>query len=50
MVTILAAAENGAEQLRDIGIDPYAVGGIAIAILTVAMLILLSFGKGREHT
>ena len=50
MVTILAAAENGAEQLRDIGIDPYAVGGIAIAILTLAMLVLLSFGKGREHT
>jgi hypothetical protein len=50
MVTILAAAENGAEQLRDIGIDPYAVGGIAMAILTLAMLVLLSFGKGREHT
>ncbi len=50
MVTILAAAENGAEQLRDIGIDPYAVGGIALAIFTLAMLALLSFGKGREHT
>ena len=50
MVTILAAAENGAEQLRDIGIDPYAVGGIAMAILTLAMLVLVSFGKGREHT
>ncbi|MGA9102046.1 hypothetical protein [Aeromicrobium sp.] len=49
MVTILAAAE-GAEQLRDIGIDPYAVGAIALGILTVAMLALLSFGKGREHT
>jgi hypothetical protein len=49
MVTILAAAE-GAEQLRDIGIDPFAVGGIAFGILTVAMLTLLSFGKGREHT
>jgi hypothetical protein len=36
--------------LRDIGIDPYAVGGIAMAILTLAMLALLSFGKGREHT
>jgi hypothetical protein len=50
MVTILAAAENGAEQLRDIGIHPYAVGGIAMAILTLAMLALLAFGKGREHT
>ena len=50
MLTILAAAEEGAEQLRDIGIHPYAVGGIAIGILTLAMLALLSFGKGREHT
>ncbi len=49
MVTILAAAE-GSEHLRDIGIDPYAVGGIALAIFTLAMLTLLSFGKGREHT
>ena len=49
MVTILAAAE-GSEHLRDIGIDPYAIGGIAFAIFTVAMLALLSFGKGREHT
>ena len=50
MLSILAAAEEGAEQLRDIGISPYAVGGIAMAILTIAMLALLSFGKGREHT
>jgi hypothetical protein len=49
MVTILAAAE-GSEHLRDIGIDPFGVGGIALAIFTVAMLALLSFGKGREHT
>ncbi|MGI9085942.1 MAG: hypothetical protein ACR2FE_11755 [Aeromicrobium sp.] len=50
MLTIFTAAEDGAEHLRDIGIDPYAVGGISIAILTIAMLVLLSFGKGREHT
>ena len=50
MLSILAAAEEGAEHLRDIGIHPYAVGGIAMAILTIAMLALLSFGKGREHT
>ena len=50
MLSILAAAEEGAEQLRDIGIDPYAIGGIAMGIFTVAMLLLLSFGKGREHT
>jgi hypothetical protein len=49
MLTILATAD-GTEKLRDLGIDPFAVGGIALAILTLAMLALLSFGKGREHT
>jgi hypothetical protein len=47
MLTTFAAAE---EHLRDIGIDPYAVGAIAISILTLAMLALLQFGKGREHS
>lgn len=46
---ILAAAQ-GAEQTRDLGINPYAVGAIALAILTLLMLALLSFGKGREHS
>jgi len=49
MFTTLATAE-GAETLRDIGISPYAVGAIALAILTLAMLALLQFGKGREHS
>ncbi|WP_332666434.1 hypothetical protein [Aeromicrobium sp.] len=47
MFSNLVAAE---EPLRDIGIDPYAVGGIALAILIILMLALLSFGKGREHS
>lgn len=49
MSMILAAAE-GAEHHRDLGIDPYAVGGIALLILALMMLALLSFGKGREHS
>ena len=49
MHSILAAAE-AAEHTRDIGIDPYAVGAIALGILTLLMLALLSFGKGREHS
>lgn len=49
MSMILAAAQ-GAEQTRDLGLSPYAVGAIALAILTVLMLALLSFGKGREHS
>jgi hypothetical protein len=47
MFSNLVAAE---EPLRDIGIDPYAVGAIALAILVVLMLALVSFGKGREHS
>jgi len=46
---ILEAAES-AEHLRDLGIDPYAVGAITLAIFTLLMLSLLSFGKGREHS
>ncbi len=49
MLSILAAAEEGAEHTRDIGIDPYAVGGIALGILVLAIVLLMSFGKGREH-
>ena len=47
MFSFLAAAE---EPLRDIGINPYAVGGIALALFVLLMLALLSFGKGREHS
>jgi hypothetical protein len=47
MLELLAASE---EHLRDIGIHPYTVGAIAMAILTLALLLLLAFGKGREHT
>ncbi len=49
MLTTLATAE-AEHQLRDIGIDPYAVGAIALVILTLAVLALLQFGKGREHS
>ena len=50
MLSILAAAEEGAEKTRDLPIHPYAVGAIALAILLIAMLALLAFGKGREHS
>lgn len=49
MSMTLVAAEN-AEQLSASGINPYVVGAIALAILTVLMLALLAFGKGREHS
>ena len=47
MLELLAATE---EHVRDIGINPYAVGVIALVILHVALFALLAFGKGREHT
>jgi hypothetical protein len=47
MLELLAASE---EHVRDIGIHPYAVGAIALVILNGALLALLAFGKGREHT
>lgn len=46
---ILAAAQS-AEQTRDLGISPYAVGAITLVIFTLLVLALLSFGKGREHS
>ena len=46
----MLSLHTSVEHLRDIGIDPYAVGAIAMAILTLSMLALLQFGKGREHS
>lgn len=46
MLELLVANE---EHLRDIGINPWAVGGIAMGIFTVAVLLVTAFGKGREH-
>ena len=38
------------EQLRDIGIEPWVVGAITLGILMALLLMLLQFGKGREHS
>ena len=48
-MSMISMAAETAEKTRDIHIDPYAVGAIALIILTLLMLALLSFGKGREH-
>ena len=47
--SLLVAAEEE-HHLRDIGIEPWAVGAIALGALVVLLLGLLAFGKGREHT
>ena len=49
-MSMTSMALETAEKTRDIHIDPYAVGAIALIILTILMLALLSFGKGREHS
>jgi hypothetical protein len=38
------AAEEGA------GVTPFLVGGGALVLLIAALLGILSFGKGREHS
>jgi hypothetical protein len=38
------AAEEGA------GVVPFLVGGGALALLIAALLGILAFGKGREHS
>ena len=43
---ITLAAEAEAEP----AINPYAVGGIALALLLVLLLAVVSFGGGREHS
>lgn len=50
MHSFLVAAEESEHHLRDIGIDPYGVGAISLVILMLALLGLLAFGKGREHS
>ncbi|MCW2839130.1 MAG: hypothetical protein JWR55_613 [Aeromicrobium sp.] len=50
MHSFITAAAEESEHLRDIGINPYGVGAIALGILVVLVLGLLAFGKGREHS
>ena len=50
MHSFLVAAEESEHVTRDIGINPYGVGAIALGILLVLVLGLLQFGKGREHS
>ena len=50
MHSFLAAAEESEHHLRDIGAEPWVFGLVALSILTILLLGLLSFGKGREHS
>jgi hypothetical protein len=44
---VLALAAEGHSEPT---IHPYAVGGLALGILLLLMLVLLAFGAGREHS
>ncbi|MFT4189790.1 MAG: hypothetical protein QM621_14590 [Aeromicrobium sp.] len=46
LTTILASAEHAEEA----SVNPYVIGGVALGILLTLLMILLVFGKGREHT
>ena len=41
---------SAAESTSSGGINPYAVGAVVLALLTLAVLGLLAFGAGREHS
>lgn len=49
MFELLVAAEETAEHGGD-HLNPYIVGGIALAALLLLLMALLAFGKGREHS
>lgn len=46
--TLVLAAEEAAHG--EPAIHPYVVGGIALAILLILLFVVVSFGRGREHT
>ena len=50
-LTVLAATVSAVESEHgEPAIHPYAVGGIALALLLVIVLAVISFGGGREHS
>jgi hypothetical protein len=44
------ASVRAAEETRDLPVSPLAIGLIAFGILTVLLIVTLSFGKGRPHS
>jgi hypothetical protein len=41
---------RAAEEAHEESIDPWIVGGIALAILLLMLVALVAFGGGREHS
>ncbi|MET1133454.1 MAG: hypothetical protein ABWX60_08540 [Aeromicrobium sp.] len=49
MLDLMLAAEEAAHH-GEAAINPWLVGGIALGVLMVLLLITFLFGLGREHT
>lgn len=52
LVSLLAGLESGGAEVAEESFNsgPYIAAGICLAILFGAMIGLLIFGKGREHS
>lgn len=52
LASLVTGLVSGGQELHEegAGATPYLVGGLALVILFAAMLALLIFGKGREHS
>jgi hypothetical protein len=46
----IALSETVAEHADKPAVSPYAIGGTALGILIVALLIVIAIGGGREHS
>ena len=44
---IILAAESAA---HDEGVNPWAIGGVALGVLLLLLLAVIAFGGGREHS
>ncbi len=49
LTDLLLAAEGTSENVDPL-IHPYVVGGLALGVLLLALVALLAFGRGREHS
>jgi hypothetical protein len=48
LVLVLAATVEKAEESA--GATPYYIGGTVLGILFLALILLVTFGGGREHS
>ena len=49
-VTTLARLAQDVAEKTEPAIHPYVVGGVSLGVLLAALLALIMFGAGREHS